>query len=140
MKHASTQTLSAFYQRLGYLFYSVAAADRQVRREEIDMLHRMVLEDWLDLEGSKDAYGTDAAYQIEITFDLIQDREISADKAFRVFEEWYHEHAELFDSDVIHRINHTAARIAASFHGTGKVELAMIYRIKALLGTGHPSL
>jgi hypothetical protein len=140
MKNASTHTLSAFYQKLGYLFYAVAAADRHIVQEEVNALHKLVLEDWISLEKSTDQFGTDAAYQIEITFDLIRDRELSADKAFTVFEEWYHEHADLFDADVINRIHHSMSRIATAFHGANKSEMAMVYRAKALLGGGGAAL
>lgn len=140
MKNASTHTLSAFYQKLGYLFYSVAAADRNVVSEEVDALHKMVQEDWVSLEKSTDEFGTDAAYQIEIAFDIIREKDLSAEKAFQVFEEWYHLQADLFDADVINRINHTASRIATSFHGSNKTEMAMLFRIKALLGGGRSDL
>lgn len=140
MKNASTHTLSSFYQKLGYLFYAVAAADRQVVKEEVDALHAMVKEDWVSLESSTDEFGTDAAYQIEFAFDLIHDKDISADRAFQIFEDWYHEHAGLFDADVINRISHTMNRIATAFHGSNKSEMAMMFRIKALLGGSGSSL
>lgn len=136
MKNASQQTLSAFYHRLGYLFYAIAAADRHVKKEEINALHEMVKEDWMSLESSTDDFGTDAAYQIEITFDMILERELTSEKAFEEFEEWYHTHASLFDAEVIRKIHHTVARIAHSFHEANKAELAMMYRVKSLLGGG----
>jgi hypothetical protein len=140
MKNASAHTLTQFYQKLGYLFYSIAAADRHVAGEEVDTLHKMVQEDWLNLETSTDAFGTDMAYQIEIAFDLIRDKAISSERAFEVFEEWYHEHALLFDEDVVRRIHHTTSRIANSFHSANKSETAMLFRIKSLLGGERQSI
>jgi len=140
MKNASTHTLSSFYQKLGYLFYAIAAADRNVAQEEVQALRAMIREDWVNLETSTDAFGTDAAHQIEIVFDFIHDKDISADKAFRIFETWYHEHADLFDADVINRVYHTMNRVVTAFHGANKSEMAMIFRTKALLGGTTASL
>jgi hypothetical protein len=123
-----------FFQKLGYLFYSVAASDGHVALEEKAALHKMVLEDWLTLEDSKDKFGSDAAYQIEILFDFLVEKSLPGEKAFQNFEAYFKEHLELFNDEVIERIYHTADRIAYSFHQKNKAELTTLMRIHLLLG------
>jgi hypothetical protein len=131
---ASEKTWHQFYQKLGYLFYSVAAADQHIAKEEEKILHEMVLEDWVAFSTAHDEFGTDAAYEIEIVFDYIQDQGLSADKAFHVFEKFYKENNGLFTDDVNQRIFHTIQRISHSFHGNNKSELTAITRVHLLLG------
>ena len=124
----------AFYQKLGYLFYSVAASDGHVSDAEKETLHNLVLEDWVTLEDSKDKYGSDAAFQIEILFEYLVENRYSGEKAFRVFEEYFKNNLELFSDEVIERVYHTSERIAHSFHSKNKSELIALTRIHLLIG------
>jgi hypothetical protein len=132
MKHIHHN--EAFYQKLGYLFYSIAAADGHVASEEKDALHKMVLEDWITLEDSKDQFGTDAAYQIEVIFDFLIEKSLNGEKAYHAFETYFKENIELFGDEVIERIFHTSNRIAESFHSFNKSELISLTRLRLLLG------
>ena len=132
---ASEAAWNTFYQKLGYLFYSVAKADRTINEKEIDALHEMVKKEWLHLESTHDAFGTDAAFQIEIVFDWIRDNDIKAEKAFHAFEQYYKENPSMFDDEVVSKIVKTCKAIAVSFHGNNKAELASLHRMHALLGT-----
>jgi hypothetical protein len=111
-----TKYTQAFYHKLGYLFYSVAAADGIIAKEEKDALHKMVLEDWLDLEASNDEYGSDNAYQIEVLFDFLTEKDFPSDRAYEVFEHFFKANLEMFTEDVVDRIYHTSDRIASSFN------------------------
>ena len=64
-----------FYENLGKLFYSVAMADKKVSLIEIQRLKEDVKKYWLPLDDVEDDFGTDAAYQIEIVFDWLQQEE-----------------------------------------------------------------
>jgi hypothetical protein len=129
-----TKYTQAFYHKLGYLFYSVASADGKVVREERDILHKMVIEDWLDLEHSNDEFGTDNAYQIEVLFDFLTERSFPSDRAFEVFEQFFKANLEMFSEDVVDRIYHTSERVATGFHSKNKAELNALTRIHLLLG------
>lgn len=132
MKHVKHN--EAFYQKLGYLFYSVAAADGKVDTSEKEMLHKMVVEDWIPLEDSRDPYGTDNAYQIEILFDFLIERGFPGDPAFHVFEHFFKNNLEMFGDEVIDKIYHTSDKIASSLYGKNKAELIALTRIHLLLG------
>lgn len=94
----------------------------------------MVLEDWIPEEHVKDEFGTNAAFEIEVFFDMLHDKGLSAEKAFTVFEQFYKEYPELFTNDVVERIFHTASRIAESFHSKNKSELTALTRLRLLIG------
>ncbi len=129
-----TKYNEAFYQKLGYLFYSVAAADGVIVKEEVEALHQMVIEDWLHLDDSKDNFGSDQAYQIEVLFDFLREKEFPGERAFHVFEHFFKSNLEMFNDDVLERIYHTSNKIADSFHSRNKAELTALTRIHLLLG------
>jgi hypothetical protein len=134
MKTASKENYKKFYDKLGHLFYAIAAADNKVRAEEKSMLHKMVEEDWLNLENSQDDFGTDAAFGIEFVFDRLEEKQLTAEQAYEAFESYYQNNPEMFDEDVIRRIYHTASRIADAFHDKNKSEQNLLARIHLLLG------
>ena len=124
----------AFYQKLGYLFYSISNADRRVSAEELNMLQQIIREDWLSLDDVRDAYGSDTAYQIHIIFDFLREKEYSAETAYGVFSRYFKEHITLFTDDVIDRIFHSADRMAECLNGRNKSELQALARLHLLLG------
>ena len=126
-----------FYQKLGYLFYSVAAADGHIAEEEKEALHREVKEDWLKLETGDDGYGSNNAYQIEILFDYLIEKEFPGERAFQVFEHYFKSHYDEFSDEVIEHVFKTCDRIANAFHGKNKSELTALMRIHLLMNKKH---
>jgi hypothetical protein len=124
----------AFYQKLGYLFYSIAHSDRRVSAEELNTLQQIIREDWLPLDDKRDAYGSDTAYQIHIIFDFLREKDYNSESAYNVFTRYFKEHIKLFSDDVIDRIFHSANRIADSLNGRNKSELQALARLHLLLG------
>ena len=53
-----------FYQNLGKLFYAIAAADKVVREEEVNILKQIVNTDWLFLDGLKNKTEIDSMRHI----------------------------------------------------------------------------
>jgi len=124
----------AFYQKLGYLFYSVANSDRRVSPNEVNTLQQIIREDWISLDDQHDAYGSDTAYQIHIIFDFLLEKEYNSENAYNVFSRYFKEHIQLFSDDVIDRIFHSANRISDSLNGSNKSELLALARLHMLLG------
>src|SRR5690606_35794866 len=48
-----------FYQKMGELFYAIAAADKVVRKTEYDALKKIVTEEWKNLDEYEDSFQTD---------------------------------------------------------------------------------
>ena len=116
-----------FYQNLGKLFYAIAAADEHVKKVEFDKLKELVKKNWLDIDVIEDVYNTDAAYQIEIVFDWLNDHENLNTKAcFDDFVNYKNEQKHLFTKPVKQLILKTAGAIAASFSGVNKSELIFL--------------
>ena len=110
-----------FYQKMGELFYAIAAADKVVRKTEYDMLKKIVSEQWKDLDDYEDPFHTDAAYQIEVVFDWFDYEQLDANDCFDSFAE---------RKKLIWK---TANAIAGSFAGKNKSELIMLAKLKNLL-------
>ncbi len=122
-----------FYQKMGELFYAVAAADKVVRKEEYDTLKNMVLEKWKNLDDYEDPFHTDAAYQIEVVFDWFDYEQLDASDCFDSFADYKKENPKLFTKERKELIWETADAIASSFAGKNKSELIMLAKLKNLL-------
>lgn len=120
-----------FYQNLGKLFYAVAAVDLEVNQAEINKLKEVVKKYWLDVDDVEDAFGTDAAYQIEIVFDWLNDNDNvrNSKMLYEDFVKYKNEQKHLFTKKVKQLIMKTASEIAQSFAGKNKSELILLAKL-----------
>lgn len=121
------------YQKLGELFYAIAAADKVIRKAEIDTLRTLVKSHWKNVDALEDEYHSDASYQIEIVFDWLDDKKVNPNECFQDFKDFKKEHPNLFSITIKKLIWKTADAIAASFAGKNKAELIMLAKLKMLL-------
>ena len=121
------------YQNLGKLFYAVAMADKAIRPIEVQRLKEAINDKWLDVDEVEDEFGEDAAYQIEIVFDWLQDEERDGQFYFDEFKEFFKEHKDRIPPKMITLIWQTAEAIAASFAGKNKSELIILAKLKLFL-------
>ncbi len=122
-----------FYQKMGELFYSIAAADNVVRKAEYEALKRNVAEQWKDLDDYEDGFHTDAAYQIEVVFDWFDYEQLDANDCFESFADYKKENQKLFTEERKKLILKTANAIANAFSGKNKNELIILAKLKMLL-------
>jgi hypothetical protein len=116
-----------FYQNLGKLFYAMAASDGIVRPVEFERLKVFVKNQWLDIDDIEDTFGTDAAYQIEIVFDWLNDvGALNAKSCYDDFITYKRAQTHLFTEAVKHLIIKTASAIAYAFSSINKAELIML--------------
>lgn len=131
--HHTQVNYQKIYEKLGYLFYAIAAADAGVKPGEADHLRDIVKKLWLPIEDSTDEFGTDAAYYIDISFEFLLNEGMDPDEAFQEFENYYTEHSAAFSKTVIKDTKLTAREIAHAFKGRNKKEKAMLKRLDSLL-------
>lgn len=117
------KNLQPLYQHLGYLYYSIAAADKQITPQEIEQLQDAVKKEWLDFESSTDEFGTDAAHYISIAFEYLTENMPEADEAYQLFEAFYKGNRDVFSHQLKDKVMHTARAIAHAFSGINKAEL-----------------
>jgi len=129
----SSNTMIHFYQQLGKLFYSIAAVDGIVRKEEIEKLVEIVQKEWVPIETTLNEYGDDSAYQIEIVFDWLVEKEWNISKVIPNFKIFKKEHPSLFTPQINDLILKTAYTIAESFSGEQKMESDLINELTAVL-------
>ena len=123
----------AFYQKIGELFYAVAAADKVVREVEYKALKKLVREVWSKYDDSLDDFNTRAIYQMEVVFDWFDYERMDADACFESFENYVKEHPLLFTEERKKLIFQTANEIADSFSGKNKSELIILGKLHLLL-------
>jgi len=129
----SEQTMIRFYQQLGKVFYSIAAADNIISKAEILILKKIVKKEWLPLENNLTEFGDDAAYQIEIVFDWLLENDSDNMDIIIEFEDFRKEHPSLFTPKTNDLILKTAAEIVASFSNENKSEMEFIKELSAIL-------
>ncbi|AVI49707.1 hypothetical protein C5O00_00405 [Pukyongia salina] len=123
----------AFYQKIGELFYAIAAADKVVREVEYKALKKLVREIWSKFDSSTDDFDSQAIYQMEIVFDWFDYERMDADSCFESFENYIKENPKLFTTERKELIYYTANEIAAAFSGKNKSELIMLGKLHLLL-------
>jgi hypothetical protein len=121
-----------FYQKIGELFYAIAASDKVVKKAEYDALQNMVAKKWKDMDEYEDSFHTDAAYQIEIVFDWFYYKHLDADDCFESFKNYYVDKQSFFTKERKKLIWETADNIASAFSGKNKAELIMLAKLKLL--------
>lgn len=128
-------TQQKLYEALGYLYYSIAHADKKITAPEIEALSAAVKEQWVPLEDSTDDFGTDAAYYISICFDIMNDKDVSPEKAWVSFINFYEAHPSLFNPHIKDRMLKTADAIVKASSGMNHAEHERLQSLKSLLKT-----
>ena len=128
-----TNNQTEFYQKLGELFYAIAASDRTVHKFEFEALRNLVIDEWQEFDEYEDHFHSDAAYQIEAGFDWFQFQNKNAQQCFQLFKEYYLGHQEMFNPKRKYLIIKTANEIAGAFAEKNKSELVMLSKLKLLL-------
>lgn len=119
-----------FYQKLGELFYAVAAADKLVHEDEYQALKDIVVLEWEKLEKENPS---DAIYQMEVVFNWFDYEQLDAQSCFESFEEYRKENPQHFNQERKQLIWNTANAIANSYAGKNKSELIMLAKLQILL-------
>ena len=119
-----------FYEILGKLFYAIAAIDGVVKPTEFDKLKDLVKAKWLSVDDSEDDFHTDAAYQIEIVFDWLNEQNnLNGNKLYEEFVTYKNEQVHFFTPEIKKLIIKTAHEIADSFSGKNKSELILLAKL-----------
>jgi hypothetical protein len=119
-----------FYEILGKLFYAIAAVDGVVKPTEFNKLKDIVKTKWLSVDDTEDHFHTDAAYQIEIVFDWLNEQNnLNSDKLFNDFVAYKNEQTHFFSQPIKILIIKTAHEIADSFSGKNKSELILLAKL-----------
>lgn len=126
-------SLSLLFEKLGELFYAIAAADKIVHKKEYDALREFVKKEWEKSENHKDPFGANAVFQMEIVFDWFDYEGRDAWECFENFRDFKKEHEHLFTKERKDRILKTASAIANAFSGKNKSELIMLAKLENLL-------
>lgn len=130
----NTQQLwNRFYAKLGHLCYAIAACDKTVTLAEINKVKELVKNDWVDVEPTLDPYGSDAAYQIEILFDWLEENIPESEISFKEFSDFAKQNPQFFVPEIKERVIMTADRIAATFAGKNKSELTLLFKLHKVL-------
>jgi hypothetical protein len=121
------------YEAVGYLFHSIAFADKKITIPETNALTNAVKEKWVSIEEGRDAFGTDEAHYITISFDFLAESEMPVDESWDYFENYYKENKEKFTPELKDVIYSTASSIASATASVNKSELIMLSHLKRLL-------
>lgn len=122
-----------FYEKLAYLFYSVAGIDGKVDKHEVEQLHAEVLSIWKKTDTDAHDYDTSGAIEIEAIFEWLEEEGYDSKDAFEDFKSYYEIQTYLFDSKTKKNIIHTCNVIAEKFYRVNKSEQGLLKKINNLL-------
>lgn len=122
-----------FYEKLAYLFYSIADADGKVTKQELNKLHEEVLDIWKSLDDAVDEYNTDLSFEIETVFDWLEENNFSYKDALTEFKDYALEHRSLFDDSVKIKIMHTCSELANVYRSINHQEENILTEIESFL-------
>jgi len=122
-----------FYQKMGELFYAIAAADKVVKEEEYKALKDLVSTEWKKLDSCKDQFNSNAVSQIEVVFDWFDYEQLDANDCFDSFADYKKANPNFFTEERRKIIWDTANAIASAFAGKNKSELIMLAKLKRIL-------
>ncbi|QYA26973.1 hypothetical protein G3I01_16210 [Gramella sp. MT6] len=103
---------SLLFEKLGELFYAIAAVDKKVHEQEFDALRQFVTGKWKKLENSQDPFETNAVYQMEIVFSWFDYKDKDAWECFESFRHFKKTHEHLFTQQRNDLFLKTASAIA----------------------------
>lgn len=129
----SDRTKRAFYQMLGEVFYTVASADKKIRKEEIEAMMYIIKSEWIKYDHSYDRYGTDYVCQIDMAFNWLAENGWDTKDAIDHLKSFRKGHTELFTEAAKILILKTADAIASAFAGKNKIELIILSQIESAL-------
>jgi hypothetical protein len=121
------------YEHIGYLFYAVVAADGKIKSSEIELVKKLVSEEWDPAERNRDEFDTDVAEYIYFTFDFLLNQEMDAKEAFGTFKEYLQEHLDAFDEHLLKKILNSAKTLASTYSGIHKAEAYYINELQKLM-------
>lgn len=126
-----------FYEAIGHMCYAVAAADRTIHPSETMAVKSAVKEYWVPLEDSTDAFGSDQAFQAEMTFEWLCESEADSAESLRKFLGFVTGNPSFFPEEVRVRVMNTAHRIASAYSGENKSELVVLSKLHGGLFGNH---
>ena len=127
------ETMVAFYQVLGRVFYAAAQADNVIKQEEVDVMKKVVQDVWIDVDETFDEFNTDSAYQIEIVFDYLLSNDVVVEDIIFELREFKKIHSSLFTKKMNELILSTANKITSSFAQKNKSELVFLSQLQLAL-------
>ena len=127
------ETMVAFYQVLGRIFYAAVQADNVIKQEEVDVMKKVVQDVWIDVDETFDEFNTDSAYQIEIVFDYLLSNDVVVEDIIFEFREFKKIHSSLFTEKLNELILSTANKITSSFAQKNKSELVFLSQLQLAL-------
>lgn len=131
------QRWQRFYEAIGQACYAVAAADRKIHPLEINAMKAAIKEYWVPLEDSTDEFGSDQAFQAEMTFESLCETDADGMECLRDFLEFASHNPAIFTEDVRVRVMETAHRIASAYSGENKSELVVLSKLHVGLFGKH---
>lgn len=126
------------YEKLGYAFYAIAAADGHVRKEETEELRKTIELCWIPLEPSTDEFDTDNAQYIFFSFDYCCAQKINAEEAYQNFNTYFNDHHPAFSKPIRHKILSTVYSISNVFREQNRKEENFVLRLEQLLKQNYP--
>lgn len=122
-----------YYSELGKVLYSIASINGVIPAKEKEKLKELVREELVPAEKHKDTFGSEAAYYVEIEFDVLEDEVADTEAAFDSFIDFINEHYSAITQSMRDSALRVAEKLAAVYHKTSKREKELLKKLKDAL-------
>ncbi|NOT35904.1 MAG: hypothetical protein HOP11_00840 [Saprospiraceae bacterium] len=124
-----------FYNKLAYLFFSVAGVDGKVDKMELEHLHNEIQLIWKETDTDSHDFGTSGGIEIEAVFEWLEEEGYDSNDAFQEFKIYAIANSNQFDAKTKNNIVHTCNEIADRYHKINKKEKELIGEVKKFLNS-----
>ena len=118
---------------IGYAVFSVVKSDRKVTDVEKQTVHDFVNENWKLLADQEDPFGVRAMDFIDKMMVVLDDKHLTSDDAFELFNEEFKEYKSLFTKEIKEFMIDLCIKAGNSFNRMNKSELVMLSRIEKVI-------
>jgi len=115
---------------IGYAVFSVAKVDRKITEVEKQVVHDFVNENWKLLADKEDPFGVRALDFIDKMMVVLDDKELSSEEAFEVFQEEFKVYKKEFTPEIKSFMLDLCIKTGNSFNRMNKHELVLLSRLE----------
>jgi hypothetical protein len=119
-----------FYAALAKLVYAIAYIDGKISDKEKEKLKTLVRKELIPAEKHIDTFGTDAAYYVEIEFDVLEEQMVEPEDAFNSFIGFIEKHSTAISQPMRDMALQIARQIAEASFSINKKENQLIKRLQ----------
>jgi hypothetical protein len=122
-----------YYSELGKLLYAITNANGNISDKERETVKSLVRKELIPADNHKDTFGTEAAYYVEIEFDILEDSDPDIDAAFESFVDFTERHHSAVTQPMRNAALRITQKLVDLYHHHHKKEHSLMKKLNEKL-------